>query len=284
MLQGVLPFLIGYQYMNNPRTPEKQILDRERREILQQLEDWLDLPMLVLGFIWLVLFLIELIWGLNPLLEAVGIVIWILFILDFALEFILAPRKVTYLKTNWLTVISLILPALRVFRIARVLRVLRTARATRGLRLVGVITRTNRGMRSLAASLTRRGFGYVVALTLVITLVGAAGMYAFESNLANGRGLNDYGTALWWTAMLMTTLGSDYSPQTAEGRVLCFILALYAFAVFGYLTGAIATFFIGTDADDDKAEIAGAKSIQALHDEIAALRADIQTLSRQSDR
>jgi len=267
--------------MNNPRTPEKQILERERREILQQLEDWLDLPMMVLGFIWLVLFLIELIWGLNPLLEAVGIVIWIIFILDFALEFILAPRKATYLKTNWLTVISLILPALRVFRIARVLRVLRTARATRGLRLVGVITRTNRGMRSLAASLTRRGFGYVVALTLVITLVGAAGMYAFESNLDNGRGLNDYGTALWWTAMLMTTLGSDYWPQTAEGRVLCFILALYAFAVFGYLTGAIATFFIGTDAENDEAEIAGAKSIQALHDEIAALRADIQALSRQ---
>lgn len=270
--------------MNNPRTPEKQILDRERREILQQLEDWLDLPMLVLGFIWLVLFLIELIWGLNPLLEAVGIVIWIIFILDFALEFILAPRKVTYLKTNWLTVISLILPALRVFRIARVLRVLRTARATRGLRLVGVITRTNRGMRSLAASLTRRGFGYVVALTLVITLVGAAGMYAFESNLDNVRGLNDYGTALWWTAMLMTTLGSDYWPQTAEGRVLCFILALYAFAVFGYLTGAIATFFIGTDAENDEAEIAGAKSIQALHDEIAALRADIQALSRQNSQ
>lgn len=267
--------------MNNPRTPEKQILDRERREILQQLEHWLDMPMLVLGFIWLVLFLIELIWGLNPLLEAIGIAIWILFILNFVLEFILAPRKITYLKTNWLTVISLILPALRIFRIARVLRVLRTARATRGLRLVGVITRTNRGMRSLAASLSRRGFGYVVALTLVITLIGAAGMYAFESNVNNGRGLNDYGTALWWTAMLMTTLGSDYSPQTAEGRVLCFILALYAFAVFGYLTGAIATFFIGTDAENDQAEIAGAKSIQALHDEIAALRADIQALSRQ---
>lgn len=61
--------------MNNPRAPEKQMLDRKRCEILQQLEHWLDLPMLVLGFIWLVLFSIELIWGLKPLLEAVGIVI-----------------------------------------------------------------------------------------------------------------------------------------------------------------------------------------------------------------
>jgi voltage-gated potassium channel len=112
-------------------------------------------------------------------------------------------------------------------------------------------------------------------------LVGAAGMYAFESNIPDGRGLNDYGTALWWTAMLMTTMGSEYWPQTPEGRVLCFFLSLYAFAVFGYLTAAIATFFVGRDADDEGAEIAGAKSIELLHADIKALRDEIQALSRQ---
>lgn len=266
--------------MNNLSTPEKQALNQQRREILEQLEDWLEMPMLVLGLAWLVLFLIELIWGLSPLLEAIGWAIWVIFILNFTVEFILAPRKIAYLKSNWLTVISLLLPALRVFRFVRVLRVLRTARATRGLQLFRAIARTNRGMRSLSASLGRRGFGYILALTLVITLVGAAGMYTFESNIPNATGLNDYGSALWWTAMLMTTLGSEYWPQTPEGRVLCFLLSLYAFAVFGYLTAAIATFFIGRDAENDAAEIAGAKSIQMLHDEITALRADIQALSR----
>ena len=265
--------------MNNRSISEKQALNQERREILQQLEDWLDMPMLVLGFVWLVLFVVELIWGLSTLLEAIGWVIWSLFVLNFMVEFILAPRKVAYLKSNWLTAISLLLPALRVFRIVRFLRLLRTARATRGLQLFRAIARTNRGMRTLGASLGRRGFGYIVAVTLLITLVGAAGMYAFEKNLPDGRGLNDYGSALWWTAMLMTTLGSEYWPQTPEGRVLCFILALYAFAVFGYLTAAIATFFIGRDAEDNEAEIAGAKSIEALHAEIKALRTEIQALS-----
>ncbi len=268
--------------MNNRSTAEKQALNQERREILQQLEDWLDMPMLVLGFVWLVLFVAELIWGLSPLLEAIGWVIWSLFVLNFMVEFILAPRKVTYLKSNWLTAISLLLPALRVFRIVRFLRLLRTPRATRGLQLFRAIARTNRGMRTLGASLGRRGFGYIVAVTLLITLVGASGMYAFERNLPDGRGLNDYGSALWWTAMLMTTLGSEYWPQTPEGRVLCFILALYAFAVFGYLTAAIATFFVGRDAEDNEAEIAGAKSIEALHAEIKALRTEIQALSRQN--
>ncbi|OWY67904.1 potassium channel protein [cyanobacterium TDX16] len=263
------------------KTSEKHVLNRERQEILQQLEDWLETPMLLLGFAWLALFVVELIWGLTPLLQAIGTVIWIIFILDFILEFTLAPHKLAYLQRNWLTVISLPLPALRLFRFVRVLRVLNTVRAARGIRLLRVITRTNRGMRTISASLGRRGFGYVVATTLVITLVGAAGMYAFESNTPDGRGLNDYGSALWWTAMLMTTMGSEYWPQTPEGRVLCFFLALYAFAVFGYLTAAIATFFIGRDADDDSAEIAGTRSIEALHAEITALRQEIQALSRQ---
>ena len=48
-----------------------------------------------------------------------GIVVWIIFILDFAIEFTLAPRKLRYLKSNWLTAVSLLVPALRVLRIIR---------------------------------------------------------------------------------------------------------------------------------------------------------------------
>ncbi len=105
-------------------------------------------------------------------------------------------------------------------------------------------------------------------------------MYAFENN-PNGNGLNSYGAALWWTAMLLTSLGSEYWPQTAEGRVLCFLLALYGFGVFGYVTATLATFFIGRDADSDEAEVAGVKAIQALREEVAALRADMRALTEQ---
>jgi voltage-gated potassium channel len=258
---------------------EKGELKKERGELLQQVEDWLETPMLVLGFAWLALLVVDLIWGLSPLLQVISNAIWVLFIVDFAVKFTLAPHKRIYLKHNWLTVISLALPALRVFRIVRVLRLLQ---ATRGLRVVSIIGSLNRGMRALRASMGRRGFGYVVALSAIVTLVGAAGMYAFESETPNGDGFKDYATALWWTAMLITTLGSEYWPQTPEGRILCFIIALYAFSVFGYVTATLATFFVGRDAEDDEAEVAGAKSIEALREEIIALRADIQALSRQN--
>ncbi len=260
--------------MHDPNNSSpKQALESERSEVLQQLEDWLETPMVVLGLVWLALLVIDLTRGLSPFLESIVTVIWIIFIIDFAVKFTLAPHKLPYLKNNWLTAIALIVPALRVFRIVRAVRLLRVARAARGLRLLRVITSLNRGMKALGASMGRRGLGYVMALTTVVILSGAAGMYAFERKIPGG--LDSYGVALWWTAMLMTSIGSEYWPQTAEGRALCFLLALYGFAVFGYVTASLATFFIERDAGDQKAELAGAQSIKELSAEIAALRRTI---------
>ncbi|MEB3310639.1 MAG: ion transporter [Snowella sp.] len=266
--------------MNQVPLSPKRALEQEKSEILQQLEDWLEVPLLVLSFVWLALFIVELIWGLSPLLDVLGISIWILFIVDFALKFILAPYKLIYLKHNWITGLSLLLPALRILRLVKVIRAFQTVRAVRGLQLLRVMTRTNRGMRSLAASVNRRGFGYVLGLTGIVTLIGAAGIYTFERELPESA-IKDYGTALWWTAMIITTMGSDYFPKTPEGRILCLILALYAFAVFGYVTATLATFFVGRDADNPNAEVAGTKEIAALQTEISALRTELQALLSQ---
>lgn len=257
------------------QTPDKEALERERYELLQRLEDWLETPMLILAFAWLALLVGELIWGESLSFEIIGTIIWVVFILDFAVEFVLAPHKLAHLKRNWLTTISLLVPALRIFRIFRVYRLIRVGR---GLRLFRVVSSLNRGMRALAANLQRRGFGYVIALTVLVVFAGAAGMYAFENESPGG--LNSYGEALWWTTMIMTTLGSQYWPQTFEGRLLCIFLALYAFAIFGYVTATLATFFVGRDAENNEAELAGAKELVALREELSALRNDIRALSR----
>jgi len=263
---------------------EKEIvrerIKEERRSLVARLEDWLETPLLILGFVWLMLKVIELTGNLSPALGLAGTIIWIIFIVDFALKFLLAPDKTDYLKASWLTAISLIVPALRVFRIFRVFRVLRAARAVRGVRLFRVLTSLNRGMKSLGASFTRRGFGYVVALSVIVAFAGAAGMLAFENEVEGG--IKTYGEALWWTAMLLTSIGSDYFPKTAEGRVLCFILALYGFAVFGYVTATLATFFVGRDAENADSEMVGAADIKALRGEIALLREEIKLLNNKN--
>ena len=261
--------------------PVEFALRRERRTLLRQLERGLETPLFVLGLVWLALLVVEFTAGLNRAGEWLGWAIWAVFVADFLLKLALAPDRLAYARRHWLVALSLLAPALRVLRVlrvARLARLLRLGRAARGLRLLRVLASLNRGMRALGATMGRRGFGYALALTVLVVFVGAAGMLAFENENPDGRGLPTYGAALWWTAMLMTTLGSEYWPQTLEGRVLCFALALYAFAVFGYLTAALSSFFLNADADDDRAALAGARSVEHLRREIVALRAEVRAL------
>lgn len=248
-------------------------IERQRWVLLRRIEATLEIPMIVLGLVWLALLIVDLGWGLSPALEFLGLAIWIIFIADFVIKFVLAPAKLHYLRSNWLTALALLLPALRVFRVFRAFRALRAARALRGVRLARLLTSLNRGMKAIGGTMQRRGFAYVALLTLAVTFAGAAGMYAFESDAAP-RGLSSYGEALWWTAMVMATMGSEYWPVTTEGRILCLLLALYAFTVFGYVTATLASFFIGRDAQAHVG-VAGASDLKALRREIAEMREEL---------
>lgn len=251
----------------------RRAVARERLQILHQVEKALELPMAVLGAAWLGLTIFDLVSGLSRFGQNIATAIWIAFIIDFALRLLLAPRKLRYLRRNWLTAIALFLPALRIFRFARIFRMLSRMR---GVSLVRILGSVNRGMRALGKAMQRRGIGYVLALTLIVTFAGAAGMLSFEKNLPDGRGLNDYWTALWWTAMIMTTMGSEYWPRTPEGRTLCLLLAIYAFTMFGYMTGAIATLFIGRDAAADDSSTTDEQGIADLKNEVRALREELR--------
>jgi len=255
---------------------ERAALESERRELLQRLEDWLETPMIIFGFIWLAILVVELIAGTSPFLEVLATVIWIIFVIDFLVRLVLAPEKVAYLKRNWLTIPALAVPALRVFRIARVVRILSVTRAARGMRLFRVVSSLNRGSRALARTMRRRGLGYALALTVIVVVAGAAGMYAFEQDASGGGYFATFGSSLWWTAMVMTTMGADTFPVTAEGRLLCLLLALYAFVVFGYATASLATFFLARDAEDDAGELASARAVALLTAELQMLRAELR--------
>lgn len=248
---------------------------RSRWRLLLQLERWLEPAMILLGLIWLALIIVEFAWGTTHSSERINTAIWIIFIADFLFRFTLAPRKAPYLRRNWITLIALALPALRVLRIARVLRLMR---ATRGLRLVRLLTSMNRGFRSLGRTMQRRGAIYIGALTILVILAGAAGMLAFEGRNSN-RGFDDYADALWWTAMLVTTVGSDYWPQTLEGRILSLLLSVYAVGVFGYLAATLASFFIGGDVQS-RQEASVEKLLQGFRTEIGQLREEIGLLRR----
>jgi voltage-gated potassium channel len=115
---------------------------------------------------------------------------------------------------------------------------------------------------------------YVLLLTILITFLGAAGMYNFEH-----PGLSTYWDAVWWTAMIMTTIGSDYWPKTPEGRVLALLLSVYAFSIFGYITAALASMLVGKEEREKSS-----KEIVELRSEVQRLSSEIRKLSGKKEK
>ncbi len=269
---------------HNHNEEEEEVLEVERYQALAQVESLLELPIMVLGVVWLILLIIDLISGLNPLLSSFVFIIWGLFVLDFLLRFIIAPDRLHFIRHNWLTLLSLALPMLRVFRLAYFLRVFPLITSAGTASLVSVLASFNRGMRLLRGTLRRRGFGYVVLLSLLVVLLGAAGMYAFEHRVASQENFTTYGEALWWTAMMVTTMGTGQWPQTAEGQTLALLISVYAFTIFGYVTATLATFFIGQEAESEDSEVSGKDEVAELKAQVGLLQARIEYLIDKVER
>lgn len=249
-------------------------LVRERHRLLTRVSRAMLTPMIVLSFVWLALTVVSLTRGLSPFFASLSYVIWGLFGVQFLVELAIAPRKVRYLRRQWITAVALLLPAIRLFSVFRLARVVSAAR---GARLVRALGSVNRGMRALGRVMDRRGVGYVLLLTIIVALAGAAAVYALERNVPGSR-IDSFGTAFWWAAMTLTTMGTDFFPLTGEGRVLALALAIYGFAVFGYLTATVASYFVARDADESEGELAGARQVDSLREELAGVRHQLEAL------
>lgn len=256
---------------------EERALVLQRHRVLTRLSRALETPMLVLSFAWLALTVASLTVGLSPFFETLSYVIWALFAVQFLVELAIAPRRGRYMRRNWITAVALLVPAFRLFTVFRLARFASAARSARLLRALGSM---NNGMRALGRIMGRRGVGYVLLLTLIVALAGAAGVFALERHEPDTR-IDSFATAFWWTAMTLTTMGADFFPVTPEGRLLALGLAIYGFAVFGYLTASVASYFVARDADAEVARTGAAKGMGELRQELALLRAEIHRLRRE---
>jgi voltage-gated potassium channel len=257
---------------------ERSAVRSQRAELQERISDWLDVPLSVLAFIMLGLLVAELAGDLGPTwarrVEQAQTAIWAIFASAFGLELILAPSKVGYLKKNWLTAISVALPALRTVRLLRV------ARAFRGLRLVRLVTGLNRGTRALGTVARRGQLGYVLLLTLVVTVTSAAGAYYFERTEPTANIMTP-GDAFWWAATIVTTINSPYETISFEGRVIALLLRVFALSISGYLTAIIAAYLIG---ENRPAEAVEADRSVADETELRRLREEIGHLERLIER
>ncbi|MDQ3856657.1 MAG: potassium channel family protein [Chloroflexota bacterium] len=93
----------------------------------------------------------------------------------------------------------------------------------------------------------RRRLGQLAIVSVMVILLGSAGAFLLEVN-APGAQIRAFGDALWWSATVVTTVGSELYPVTTGGRVLGFLLMLYAVGDFSYFIGAITSVLVDSDA------------------------------------
>lgn len=217
--------------------------ERGSRRALERLDGPFELGMIVLGLVWLGLVTVALVatlpWGLAHVMTA----IWAVFAADFAARLVLSVDRRAHLRHNWLALAAVAVPVLRICRLGRVMLVIGRARAARGLGPAHSATTSHSSPKIHTALLRGHALGYVIGATIAVAFLGGAALYWLERG--SSTAFESYGHALWSTAMLIMTMGTGAWPETVAARVLTVLLALYGFAMLGYLTACLASWFLG---------------------------------------
>ena len=215
----------------------------QRFRLVAEIESMLDGPTTYLAVVFAVALAAELILDaqgmpIPPVLGWIQLAIWGIFIVHFLLGITISPDRVRYLRRNWLTALSLLIPFLRAFR---VLRAVRALRATNSLRVAAGFNRIARSFRGVLAWSRA---GYAAALAATAALLGSAALLMFEAD-APASQITDYGEALWWAAATLTTVGAASEPVTLGGRIVALMLMFGGLVLLGYVAGVLAAVLFG---------------------------------------
>jgi voltage-gated potassium channel len=217
--------------------------------------------------------------------EAVGVITWLVFLLDYVVR---SRRLVRYSRTHLgrfdlfvvvATAPWFLLPGASAGSLVVLLRLARLAR----------LLVVSRGSRRL---LDRLGRVVIVAAGVLVV----ASLVAYYAEHPTNPGFATIGDALWWGIVTLTTVGyGDIVPKTAAGRWAAVAIMITGIAVLGVLAGSLASFFrldsggnggssggngdpAGGGAAEPAARVSDA-ALQALASEVAALRHQVEALT-----
>ncbi|AVH58942.1 MULTISPECIES: potassium channel family protein [Streptomyces] len=199
--------------------------------------------------------------SLTSLCLVVEWVVWGAFAADYLVRLTLSTRRREFVRSNWLDLCAVILPLIQPLRL---------------LRLVATVLLV--GRRARMASQIRLTT-YVGGAVVGLLMFGSLAVLSVERDSPNGN-IKTLGDAMWWSFTTMTTVGyGDHAPTTGLGRILAVGLMLSGIALLGVVTANIAAWFISRFEKDDVEERRQTAAIEALTEEVRALRAEIAALS-----
>jgi voltage-gated potassium channel len=207
-------------------------------------------PLTILAVLWLPVLVVPLVVrvqaGLAGTLDLVDYLVWAVFVVEYLIKAYLAPSRWQFFRRHLVDLLVIAVPVLRPLRLLRLLRLLTLTRS--GLILTAALKRAR-------ALLTHNGLHFVLLSVLAIIGVCSAVELAFEQH-APGANIRNFGDALWWAVVTVTTVGyGDKYPVSAGGRGVAVVLMLTGIGLVGVLSASVASYFVGQRADKDMADL-----------------------------
>lgn len=183
--------------------------------------------------------------------------IWLVFVVDYVVSLALAPRRWRWFLTHLPQFVVVVLPLLRPLRLLRLLT------------LWSVLQR--------ATGQVVRGRVAVYVAGSATLLLGIAALAELEAERHAPQALiTDFGKALWWAAVTMTTVGyGDEVPVTVEGRLIAVGLMVSGIALLGVVTATLASWM------SERAMLAEQLDTQVTIAHIDSLAEQVRLLSAQ---
>lgn len=209
-----------------------------------------ELPLTVLALLWLPVlvlpYVVHLSTTITDTFEAIDLFVWAAFVIEYLVKLYLSPSRREFFTHHLIDLAVVTLPMLRPLRAARLLRLLNLVR-------VGVVLAN--ALRRTKALFTHRGFHFVLLAVLVVVFACSALVLSFESP-AKGTNIHNFGDALWWAIVTVTTVGyGDRYPVTAGGRGVAAVLMFVGIGLIGVLTATVASYFVTQNVDEERADL-----------------------------
>lgn len=176
-------------------------------------------------------------------------VVFTAFAVDYVVGLAVTYKRATYVRTQWAGLLIVVSQFLALLPALGFLGILRGARA---LRIFGTIIRVI-GIGKMSKELGRRFFkekATSVAFGMAgFTLITSAVAFTIAEDVGEGRRINSFFDALWWSAATITTVGyGDIYPVTAAGRLIAVFTMVVGVSTLATVTARIAQFLMKDDS------------------------------------
>ena len=227
-------------------------------EISPRLATWrrrTDLPLLLIAIGSLPLLLLEVVDDRlskadQNFLTAINVLVFIAFAIDYVVELAVTYNRATYARTQWA---SLVIVFSQLLALLPALGFLGILRGVRALRVVGALSRVI-GIGAASKEQGRKYFKEKAASVAfgmsAFTLVTSAVAFTIAEDVGDGRRINSFFDALWWSASTITTVGyGDIYPVTVTGKIIAVFTMVVGVSTFAVVTARIAQFLVSSEKD-----------------------------------